>query len=71
MPFEYSGKEKERSEPERPLADEDLLSDIGESTDYSGLELVELEALLADAIQMEDYQRAATLRDEIQKRKMS
>jgi uncharacterized protein len=63
--------EVEKSEPERPLADEDLLSDIGESTDYSALELVELEALLADAIQMEDYQRAATLRDEIQKRKMS
>lgn len=63
--------EVEKAEPERPQSDDDLLSDIGESTDYSALELVELEALLADAIQMEDYARAAILRDEIKRRKMS
>lgn len=60
--------EVERAEPQRPASDEDLLQDVADTTDYSSLTTEELETLLADAIQMEDYHRAAILRDEIKRR---
>ena len=62
-------EDEEQAAPEQADSDEDILSNIGESTDYSTMEIVELEALLAEAIQQEDYHRAALLRDEINRRK--
>ena len=62
-------EDEEQAAPEQADSDEDILSHIGESTAYSTMEIVELEALLAEAIQQEDYHRAALLRDEINRRK--
>ncbi|MBI1305982.1 MAG: hypothetical protein GC181_05150 [Bacteroidetes bacterium] len=67
--LEEEEEASEFDEPERPDSDDDLLSNIGESTDYSRLSLEELESLLSEAIQSEDYNKAAILRDEINRRK--
>ncbi len=58
--------EETEEAPER--SDEDLMMKIGSSEDFSNLDLDELQELLNEAIQVEDYDRAARLRDEINKR---
>ena len=56
--------------PGRPEQEiDDFMDNIGEPTDYSALDLADLEILLNEALQEEDYDRAAVIRDEIQKRK--
>jgi len=59
-------EEETEEAPER--SDEDLMMKIGSSEDFSNLDLDELQELLDEAIQVEDYDRAARLRDEINKR---
>jgi bifunctional DNase/RNase len=56
-------------QPGRPEEIDDFMQDIGESTDYSGLDLDDLEILLTEALQDEDYAKAASIRDEMNKRK--
>ncbi len=59
-----------QEEPGRPDTDiDDFMDNIGEPTDYSGLETEDLEILLNEALQLEDYDKAATIRDEINRRK--
>jgi uncharacterized protein len=55
--------------PGRPEEIDDFMQDIGENTDYAGLELDDLEVLLTEALQDEDYAKAASIRDEMNKRK--
>jgi bifunctional DNase/RNase len=56
--------------PGRPEQEiDDFMENIGEPTDYSALDLADLEILLNEALQEEDYDRAAMIRDEINKRK--
>lgn len=55
------------SEPERPISDEDVFREEG-SEQYHSLTLEELQILLDEAIQVEDYDKAALIRDEINKR---
>jgi len=55
--------------PGRPDEIDDFMQDIGESTDYSGLEMDDLEILLTEALQEEDYAKAASIRDEMNRRK--
>jgi len=52
-----------------PSFDEDELSQIEEEMAQSSLGLEELEAMLNEALENEDYERASLLRDEITKRK--
>jgi len=59
-------EEEAEEVPER--SDEDLMMKIGSSEDFSSLDLDELQEMLDEAIQVEDYDRAARLRDEINKR---
>lgn len=56
--------------PGRPENEiDDFMQNIGESTDYSALDLSDLEILLNEALQEEDYDKAALIRDEINRRK--
>lgn len=55
--------------PGRPDEIDDFMQDIGESTDYSGLDMDDLEILLTEALQEEDYAKAAAIRDEMNRRK--
>lgn len=60
----------EAETPGRPDQEiDEFMQNIGESTDYSSLELADLEILLSEALAEEDYDKAAIIRDEIQKRK--
>jgi len=59
-------EEESDESPER--SDEDLIMQISSNTGYSDLSLEELNELLEEAIQVEDYDKAALLRDEIKKR---
>jgi len=67
--------QKEDLSPEPPKREEDvdIVSDIEQSGDfsdeYTNLKLNELEQLLDIAIKEEDYEKAARIRDEIEKRK--
>lgn len=58
--------DEEVEEPDTPSKDTDLDLDLSE--DYSTLSLKELEILLEDALSIEDYDKAAIIRDEINKR---
>ncbi|MBO6518210.1 MAG: bifunctional nuclease family protein [Bacteroidia bacterium] len=53
--------------PEKEI--DEFMQNIGESTDYSALDLGDLEILLNEALQEEDYDKAAAIRDEMNKRK--
>jgi bifunctional DNase/RNase len=55
--------------PGRPDEIDDFMQEISENTDYSGLELDDLEILLTEALQEEDYAKAASIRDEMNRRK--
>jgi len=52
-----------------PAFDEEELSQIEEEMNRSSLGLDELEAMLNEALENEDYEKASLLRDEITKRK--
>jgi uncharacterized protein len=54
------------NEEEEPKMDTDF--DLEVSEDYSALSLKELEILLDDALSVEDYDKAAIIRDEINRR---
>ncbi|WBL22998.1 MULTISPECIES: bifunctional nuclease family protein [unclassified Zunongwangia] len=69
------GEEKqhrEKEEDREEIISEELLSDdieiSKEDNNYKKLSLSELESLLSQAVQNEDYEKAASLRDEISKR---
>ncbi len=66
------GIEADPSEVEAPGRPEqeidDFMQNIGKSTDYSALDLPDLEILLNEALHDEDYDKAAEIRDEINKR---
>ncbi len=55
--------------PGRPDEIDDFMQEISENTDYSGLEIDDLETLLTEALQEEDYAKAASIRDELNRRK--
>jgi bifunctional DNase/RNase len=55
-------------EPERPVSEEELFIEIGKAHDFSNLAKTELEKLLEEAIRLEDYAKAAQIRDEINSR---
>jgi len=56
--------------PGRPEQEvDDFMQNIGESSDYSSFELEDLETLLEEALQDEDYDKAAQIRDEINRRR--
>lgn len=59
-------QEEEVDESEEPSMDTDFDMDLSE--DYSSLSLKELQILLEDALAVEDYDKAAIIRDEINKR---
>ncbi|MCB9262573.1 MAG: bifunctional nuclease family protein [Flavobacteriales bacterium] len=68
------GIEPQQTEDEKPGRPEDsddfdFMKDIVESDDYSGLDISDLEILLNEALQDEDYSKAAQIRDEIKRRK--
>jgi len=58
--------EDEPTEKDEPKMDTDFDLDLSE--DYSSLSLKELQILLEDALSVEDYDKAAIIRDEINKR---
>ena len=62
-------EEASTEKPGRPDEIDDFMQEISEHTDYSGLELDDLEILLSEALQEEDYAKAASIRDEINRRK--
>jgi bifunctional DNase/RNase len=55
--------------PGRPDEIDDFMQEISDNTDYSGLDMDDLEILLTEALQDEDYAKAASIRDEMNKRK--
>jgi uncharacterized protein len=64
--------EDEDEEPSRPAApshEEPVLKRAPSQNDFSHYSMTELEAMLDEAEQVEDYERAARIRDEIRKRK--
>lgn len=66
-------RKKEESEKEEEIISEELLPDdinikAGDS-DYKKLSLDELKTMLSQAVNNEDYEKAARIRDEISKRK--
>ena len=64
--------QKEKEENQEEIISEELLTDdieiSKEDNNYKKLSLSELESLLSQAVQNEDYEKAARLRDEISKR---
>ncbi|MDN3595242.1 bifunctional nuclease family protein [Zunongwangia endophytica] len=64
--------QREQEEDREEIISEELLSDdieiSKEDNNYKKLSLSELESLLSQAVQNEDYEKAASLRDEISKR---
>ncbi|MCB9246439.1 MAG: bifunctional nuclease family protein [Flavobacteriales bacterium] len=64
-----AGIELEDEIPDNPeQVDEDIMARISHSQDFSDLSMEELKELLDEAIQVEDYDRAAQIRDEINRR---
>ncbi|MFC6858298.1 bifunctional nuclease family protein [Zunongwangia sp. SCSIO 43204] len=65
-------QQKEKEENQEEIISEELLTDdieiSKEDNNYKKLSLSELESLLSQAVQNEDYEKAARLRDEISKR---
>ena len=65
-------QKNEKEENQEEIISEELLSDdieiSKEDNNYKKLSLSELERLLSQAVQNEDYEKAARLRDEISKR---
>ncbi|MCL6219829.1 bifunctional nuclease family protein [Zunongwangia pacifica] len=65
-------QKKEKEEDQEEIISEELLPDdieiSKEDNNYKKLSLSELERLLSQAVQNEDYEKAARLRDEISKR---
>jgi len=59
-------EEEAEENPER--SDADLVMNIGGGENFSDLNLEELNELLDEAIQVEDYDKAAMLRDEIKRK---
>ena len=48
---------------------DDFMKNLNTSSDYEALEIADLEILLNEALQDEDYAKAAQIRDEIKRRK--
>lgn len=68
-----SGKKKKKKIDEDAVIEELLLtdegaSDISDTNDLKGISLKELNEMLAEAVNSEDYEQAAKIRDEISKR---
>ncbi|WP_300437755.1 bifunctional nuclease family protein [Christiangramia sp.] len=67
-------KQRKKEEKEEEIIEEELLKEEIElqsedSTDYKKMSLEELNELLSQAVNHEDYEKAARIRDEISKRK--
>ncbi len=65
-------KQKEETQEEENFSSEEILPDIetsSDTTDYKKLSLNELKTSLSQAVNNEDYEKAARIRDEISKRK--
>lgn len=61
-------EEEITDEPQRPESDDDVYIKEEGTEMYNSLSLEELQILLDEAIQVEDYDKAALIRDEINKR---
>lgn len=57
--------------PERAEIEDEFLEDIMEEESIEQMDMTELERLLEEAIQVEDYDKAAVIRDEINRRRRS
>lgn len=57
--------------PERAEIEDEFLEDIMEEESIEQMDMTELERLLEEAIQVEDYDKAAIIRDEISRRRRS
>lgn len=67
--LQNAGIELEDEAAENPEhVDEDFMTRISQGEDYSELNMDELKELLDEAIQVEDYDKAAQIRDEINRR---
>lgn len=64
-----SDTDDEPARPAPPPQEEPMLKRAPKQNDLSQYSLVELEAMLDEAEQVEDYEKAAYIRDEIRKRK--
>ncbi len=67
-------KQREQEEKEEEIIEEELLNEEIElpsedTSDYKKMSLEELNELLSQAVNQEDYEKAARIRDEISKRK--
>ncbi|PTX44323.1 hypothetical protein C8P64_0300 [Christiangramia gaetbulicola] len=67
-------KQREKEEKEEEIIEEELLNEEIElpsedTSDYKKMSLEELNELLSQAVNQEDYEKAARIRDEISKRK--
>jgi len=67
-------KQRKTSEKEEEIIEEELLKEeielqSADTTDYTKMSLEELKELLSQAVNQEDYEKAARIRDEISKRK--
>ena len=63
--------EEEEDQPERPKGEEAPKKSRSFTDTISSLSMAELEKMLEDAIRVEEYDKAAIIRDEISKRKKS
>ena len=61
-------EEEMEETPDRPDVEEDVLKPPSGKDEYSSMTMEELEILLDEAIQVEDYDKAALIRDEINQR---
>ena len=61
-------KEKEKAETKEPKAKVKKETTARKSEDYKNYSVEKLNELLKDAIDKEDYERAAKIRDELSKR---
>ena len=67
-------KQRKTAEKEEEIIEEELLKEeielqSADTTDYKKMSLEELKELLSQAVNQEDYEKAARIRDEISKRK--
>ena len=69
LDFDKNPKSKEKTDPE-PLHEEPELENISDS-ELKSIETNELEDMLRDAVNNENYERASEIRDELKKRKNS
>lgn len=63
--------EEETDIPERAEIEDEFLEDLMEEESIEQLDMSELERMLEEAIQVEDYDKAALIRDEIKRRRKS